>query len=146
MAEFIWGVLKQWADNFVHNTTSTYDKMAAKDYIRLVIIIGSYLLLRPHLLALGAKMQARAHEKDAVESTDAEIHPNELRGGKSKIAIPGVDESTDEETEAKPGDWGKKARVRQRKYIRTVLEKEEARLADEQAAESDKEIEQYLVG
>lgn len=93
-------------------------------------------------------MQAKAHEKDAAqtEAEGAELSPNDLRGGKkAKVEIPGVGDSSDEEEEARPGDWGKQARVRQRKFIRQALEREEARLADEQEAESDKEIEEFLV-
>ena len=94
-------------------------------------------------MKLGAKMQTRAHEKDSAEGGEsAEVHPNELRG---KIAIPGVDESEDEEDESAPGDWGRAARLRQRKFIREALEREEARLRDEAEAESDKEIAEFLV-
>lgn len=91
-------------------------------------------------------MQKRAHEKDAQETTDAEIQPNELRGGK-KIAIPGVEsDGEEEEGEQEVPKWGAKARVRQRKFIRSALEKEEKRLQDEQEDESDKEIEEFLTG
>ena len=117
--------------------------MRLKEYIRLVWIIGAYCLLRPYIIKLGGKLQTKAHERDSAEGQDAEIHPNELRG---KFAIPGVDESEDEEEEAQPGDWGKKARVRQRKFIRQALEKEEQRLRDEAEAESDKELEEFLIG
>lgn len=139
-------LLSTWGNNFTRNTSAAFAEMRPKDYIRLVIIIGTYCLLRPYLIKLGARAQQKAHEKDSVD-TGAEIHPNELRGTKSKIEIPGVGDSDEEEeeTEARPGDWGRKARVRQRKFIRDALAKEEQRLQDEQEAESDKEIEQYLV-
>ncbi|KAL1606840.1 hypothetical protein SLS60_004249 [Paraconiothyrium brasiliense] len=119
-------------------------------WIRLVWIVGAYLLLRPYLMKLGARAQEKQHEKDAVDAapTGAEVHPNDLRGGrKIGVAIPGVDsddEEEEEKTEAKPGQWGKKARARQRKFIRDTLEKEEKRLQDEQEQEDLKDIADLL--
>lgn len=120
--------------------------MGPRDYIRLIIIIGAYCLLRPQIIKLGARLQTKQHERDALDD-GAEIHPNELRG---KFEIPGVDPDSDEEDleedEGRTGDWGRKARVRQRKFIREALEREEKRLADEQEDESDKDIEEFLTG
>lgn len=93
-------------------------------------------------MKLGAKMQTKSHEAD---SADTELmNPNELRG---KVEIPGVDEDSDEEEEGEgtAGNWGRNARVRQRKFIREALEREEQRLRDEAEAESDKEIEEFLI-
>lgn len=137
-------IMSEWGTNFTTNTAKSFTTMTAKDWIRIVIIVGTYSLLRPYILKLGAKAQNRAHEKDAAD-TGAEVHPNELRTGK-KIEIPGVGDSDEEEDGEEVVAWGKKARVRQRKFIRTAVEKEEKRLADEQEAESDKEIEEFLVG
>lgn len=137
--------LAQWKDNLSHNTKYAFTKMSPKDWIRMVVIVGAYLLIRPYLVKLGARQQRKIHEREAAESkAESEIHPNQLRGG--KVEIPGLDDSDDEKEQAKPGNWGGKARVRQRKFIRETLTKEEQRLRDEQEAESDKEIDQYLVG
>ncbi|KAF2281447.1 DUF1531-domain-containing protein, partial [Westerdykella ornata] len=142
-------LLSTWGSNFTRNTKAGLADMTPKDWIRLVIIVGTYCLLRPYLIKLGGRMQTKSHEADAAETEalGAEISPNDLRGGKKgKIEIPGVGDSSDEdEEESRPGDWGKKARVRQRKFIREALEREERRLAEDQEAESDKEIEQFLV-
>jgi hypothetical protein len=143
-ASSISDTLATWADNFKHNATHAFAGMNPKDWIRIVMIVGTYCLIRPYLIKLGARAQQKQHEKDAA-ATLAEISPNELRG-EGKIQIPGLGDSDEEEdTEVKPGDWGKKARVRQRKFIRDAIKKEEDRLRDEQEAESDKEIEQFLV-
>jgi hypothetical protein len=140
-------ILSTWGTNFTTNTAKSFSDMSAKDWIRIIIIVGTYSLIRPYILKLGARAQNRAHEKDAADDTGAEVHPNELRTGK-KIEIPGVADS-DEEEDGVEGesvaDWGKKARVRQRRFIRGALEKAEKKLADEQEAESDKEIEEFLV-
>ncbi|KAF2116681.1 protein trafficking Pga2 [Lophiotrema nucula] len=133
--------LSTWANNFTRNSNKMITDMQLKDWIRIVIIVGTYCLIRPHLLKLGARIQEKQHAKDA-EEIHAEIHPNELRG---KVEIPGVGDSDEENDEdEKPGDWGRSARVRQRKFIRDALKKEEERLAQEQEDEEDKDIAEFL--
>jgi Protein trafficking PGA2 len=135
-------LLSTWAGNFQRNTSSAFAELRLQDYIRLVVIIGGYCLLRPWLMKLGAKMQTKSHEADSADT--GLMNPNELRG---KVEIPGVDEDSDEEEEGEgtAGNWGRNARVRQRKFIREALEREEQRLRDEAEAESDKEIEEFLI-
>jgi hypothetical protein len=144
--------LSQWGSDVATNVTTSFTRISAKEWIRIIIIVGTYLLIRPHLLKLGGKAQTRAHEADAADGAAgaAEVHPNELRTGKKpaakKIAIPGVDSDEEGEgQEEQPAEWGKKARVRQRKFIRSAMEEAERRLAEQQEAESDKEIEEFLV-
>lgn len=135
-------LLATWADNFTRNTSEAFARLTLKDYIRLIIIMGGYALLRPYIMKIGEKLQMRQHEKDAASGT-GEIHPNELRG--KKMAIPGLDEDTDDEDdESAPADWGRTARVRQRKFIREALEKEEERLRDQFNAKDDQDIAEYL--
>lgn len=135
-------LLSTWAGNFQRNTSSAFAELRLQDYIRLVVIIGGYCLLRPWLMKLGAKMQTKSHEADSADT--GLMNPNELRG---KVEIPGVDKDSDEEEEGEgtAGNWGRNARVRQRKFIREALEREEQRLRDEAEAESDKEIEEFLI-
>lgn len=149
-------VLTEWWDRFKTNTGKSFSDMGPKDYIRFVIIIGTYLLIRPYLLKLGAhiqKKQLEKEEKRAEEERKAReggLNANDLRGG-SKIDIPGVESEDEDEEEmvvdATTGErvheWGRKARVRQRKFIRKTMEEHERRLA-EKATESDQEIEDLL--
>ncbi|KAF1962867.1 DUF1531-domain-containing protein [Byssothecium circinans] len=138
-------LLSTWKDNFIRNGKGAFTTMDTKAWIRLVIIVGTYCLIRPYLMKLGARLQQRQHEHANAENTSAAVHPNELRTGK-KYEIPGVEEDSDEDGDDNEGaNWGRNARVRQRKFIRNALEKEEKRLRDEQEAESDKEIEDLLV-
>ena len=151
--EDIIDLFAEWVSNFKHNTTHMFADVKLKQWIRIIVIICTYLLVRPHLIKFGARQQEKQHEKDAAEAAanGVELTPNDLRGGgggkkKVRIELPGVD--SDEEAEkraAKPAEWGRKATVRQRKAIRKVLEKEEERRRSEQEAESDKEIEKFLV-
>ncbi|KAJ4356116.1 uncharacterized protein N0V89_004144 [Didymosphaeria variabile] len=140
--------IQEFVDSRLRNFLSSFSRLKPEGWIRLVWIVGAYLLLRPYLMKLGARAQEKQHENAAdAAPTDAEVHPNDLRGGqKVGIAIPGVDSDDNEEerTEAKPGQWGKKARARQRRFIRDTLEKEEKRLQDEQEQEDLREIADLL--
>lgn len=135
-----------WAGNFQHNLTETVTKMAWHDYIRIVIVIGGYCLLRPYLILLGGKFQAKDHERELNEdemSSAAAMSPNSLRG---QVQVP--EDSDDEDGGDGAGttgtDWGRSARRRQRQLIRKILEAEEKLKAEEEEADSDKDIEEFL--
>ena len=140
-------LLSTWGNNFTRNTSTAFSQLRTKDYIRLVVIIGAYCLFRPYLLKIAAKIQAKENEKAIKEEEErnpgTKLNANDLRGGK-KVAIPGVDSDDDEEQEAAEGaaDFGRKARLRQRKFIREKVEELEKRHAEE---ESDEEIREFLV-
>ncbi|KAL0258917.1 hypothetical protein SLS55_006422 [Diplodia seriata] len=141
----ILSLLSVWGSNFTTQTTKTFSELRPLDYIRLVTIIGAYCLLRPYLMQLGAYLQRRQHEADSKSDTGATLSANDLRGkNQPKVAIPGVDSDSDSEDEDKD-DWGRTARLRQRKFVRQMLAAHEKKLRDEAEAESDKEIEEFLV-
>lgn len=102
-------------------------------------------------MKLGAYMQNKQHQTDARASKDedtvagAKLTANDLRGRttqRPKIAIPGVDSDSEDEDK---DDWGRAARVRQRKFVRQMLEIHEKKLRDEAEANSDKDIEEFLI-
>ena len=142
--------ISAFATRFQTQLQARLENTTAQDYIRLVIIIGSYALLRPYLIKLGAKFQAKDHEReldseevDAVrKSADKSSHGDSLKG---KVQIPEDTDSDSEDEGKKSTDWGKTARRRQRRVIRTMLEQEEERRKEEEETTSDKEIEQFLV-
>jgi hypothetical protein len=141
--------LSTWAGNFQRNTRAAFVELRAKDYIRLVVIIGAYLLLRPYLVKAGARAQEKSHarrEDPVGAGSEASMSVDTLRDGR-KVDIPGVDGESEEENEAGSGEvaWGRKARVRQRNMIREKVEEHERRLREQQMTESDKEIEEFLV-
>lgn len=94
-------------------------------------------------------MQQSYLEKEAKESDEkwAAMHPNDLRSGTKRVDIPGVeseDEGEDGQNEVVvKGEWGRKARVRQRKIVRKAMEIHEANLT-RTGYESDKDIEDLL--
>lgn len=142
-------------ERFTRNLKASFDGMAPEKWIRLVIIVGTYMLLRPYLLKLGGKQQMKQHEKEAAEveaeaEAKAKMSPNELRG--HKIQIPEESDESDAEGEGEgeakaqssSTEWGKKARRRQRTMIKKILEAEEKRLQDLQEDDEDKDIQEFL--
>ncbi|KAI1375164.1 trafficking PGA2-domain-containing protein [Hypoxylon crocopeplum] len=125
---------------FSNNISESFTSMTPKQWIRLVIIVGAYALLRPYIIKMGAKFQEKQFEKQFEEEKQAEISPNQLRG---EIGLP-EDSDEDEQAETTASDWGKKARKRQRNMIKKLLDAEEKRLQELQEDEEDKDIEQYL--
>lgn len=133
-------------DRTSSNLRATFTEFTPEKFIRIVIIIGAYALLRPYLLKLSGRSQMDQHEQPAEDpSSKAKISPNTLRG---QVEIP--EDSDDEEGEeaetgaASASDWGKKARRRQRQVLRKLVDAEEERLAAEQEDEEDKDIEEFL--
>lgn len=133
IAEYVIYYLK----NFYHNVTHILDDMDATRWLRLVAIVGAYLLFRPLILKFGAKVQEAEHEKEVKfeeeKKKKAKISANALRGNDSED-----DEEEVEVTGAEP-QWGKKARKRSKKVVREILEAQE-RLLEEDDNEDIKEF------
>jgi hypothetical protein len=141
-AKEVASTLSTWKGNFVRNSSKAFDDMTPKNWIRLTVIVCAYLLIRPYLLKLGARVQEKQMEKAAKEmgiEPGTKINANDLRGAK-KVDIPGVDSDSEEEGKEQ---WGRKARVRQRKVVRRAMEIHEQNLRDK-ANESDKDIDDLL--
>jgi hypothetical protein len=99
--------------------------------------------MRPYLMKIGAHLQARGLEKEGARMQEerAAMDANDLRKA-AAVKIPGVDSSDDEE-EDREGEWGRKARVRQRKIVKKAMERHEEMLSMK-GHESDKDIEDLL--
>jgi flagellar biosynthesis/type III secretory pathway M-ring protein FliF/YscJ len=90
------------------------------DWLRLVIIIGGYILLRPILVRFGARIQAKQLEKEGKETSNEGIVKEKKLDTKAKDDL----------------QWGAKARVRQRKM-------NERQIQDGEESDSD-EIDEFL--
>ncbi|KAM0335690.1 hypothetical protein ACHAQA_000740 [Verticillium albo-atrum] len=123
------------------NIRTTFTELTYDKFIRLVIIVGAYALLRPYMLKLSGRSQMAQHV-EANDEAKAEISPNSLRG---QVDIPEDSDDEGDEAAATGADWGKKARRRQREVLKMMMDAEEAKLAQEQEDEEDKDIEEFLV-
>lgn len=137
--------LQTWASNAQHNLTAATSRLTIYDYIRLVTIIGAYCLLRPYLMKLGARFQAKDHDReidmDELTASTAKTSPNSLRG-QVEVA---EDSESEDEGRVSGMYWGKKARRRQRMVLRKILDEEERIRREEEEVESDREIQEFLV-
>ncbi|TAQ86723.1 hypothetical protein B7494_g4958 [Chlorociboria aeruginascens] len=140
----IYELILQWGNNLQTRVSEIFEGMTLQKYIRLVIIVGAYALLRPYLMKLGARAQTREHEKEVdpeeMEKAKAAISPNSLRG---QVEVP--DDSAESEGETTGADWGKKARRRQRQVVRKILEQDEKLRREQQEDDEDKDIQEFLV-
>lgn len=142
-------------ERFTRNLRGSLEGMSPEKWIRIVIVVGAYVLIRPYLLKMGGKVQMAQHEKEAEAhkaeeeaKSRAKMSPNELRG--HTVKLPG--ESGDEDSEAEEDgaaqasatEWGKKARRRQRTMIKKILSAEEKRLRELQEDDEDKDIQEFL--
>jgi len=131
------------SNNFYRNATHMFDDMNVKNWIRIIAIVGAYLLLRPYLLKLMEKKQAEGYEKEFQKSAEGDkkavLSPNALRDG----GVQEEDIESEAEGEATGAQWGKKARKRQRDVLERILKAEE-KLRREDDAEERKELHQFL--
>jgi hypothetical protein len=130
------------AVNFQRNLSETLSTTTTEKYIRLIVIVGAYALLRPYIMKIGARAQGREHEKEVDPdemAAAAAISPNSLRG---QVQVP--DDSSDE-GEGTAGDWGKRARRRQRQMVKKILDAKEELRREQQEDDEDKDIQEFLV-
>lgn len=152
MIDTVGGYVSQGFDNLQRNVYA-YGSMSIREWLRIVVIVGAYLLLRPYLTKGAAKIQADRHAKemDPEEMVNAKaeravISANSLRG---QVQLPEESDSDEAEVAEAAGtgaNWGKKARKRQRQMIKRIIEADEKLRRETEAFddEEDKDIEQYL--
>lgn len=137
--------LAEYGSNATHNISEGFSNMTAQGWIRVVVIAGGYMLLRPYLqqvVTKGAVKKMESDDRKARGETDGslphpELTPNEYRGIKEKLYADNEDDAAD----GTGSDWGQKARVRQRQMLRELLEEDERRRA---AQDEDADIQEFL--
>lgn len=129
----------KFGQNATNNLSQVFSEMTPQQWIRLVVIVGAYMLIRPYVLKHATKKSVERMEKESKERAEnaAAISPNELRDGKKTLE----EEDSDDEGESSTTDWGAKARTRQRVLIKRLMKAEEQRKQDE---EDDKDIADLL--
>lgn len=134
-------------DNAVNNLRSTFTDFSLKKGIRLCIIVFAYIIIRPYLVKWAGVRQMEQHEQEeaaakAERERIAAMSPNDVRGLKVAAEIPGTDEDLAAESSAT--DWGSKARKRQRRVLRKLVDANEERLEQQMGDDEDKDIEEFL--
>ncbi|CAD6503328.1 BgTH12-02995 [Blumeria graminis f. sp. triticale] len=142
------GIVKQGGENLVRNVWGMWDGMCLRDYTRIVIIVGGYLLLLPYLLKFAAKIQAKQYAKvvdtDASTSSDKLSH-NQLWGPGTVDLTHSDSEDIQNDRIASGADWGTKARKRQKRATKIIIEEKEEKMLEAEGDIDDKEIMDLLV-
>lgn len=123
------------------NVMEGLSDMSIYNWIRLIMVVGGYILFRPYVIRImSGKAVSKMERDDAIaKAAEAELSPNDLRGS-GKRAAPEEDEDI-HEGEGTGADWGQKARTRQRQFLKNMMEAEERRQQEE---EDDKDIADLL--
>ncbi|KAK6539594.1 hypothetical protein TWF694_009803 [Orbilia ellipsospora] len=135
-------MLSRLTTRLTTNLSNTFANFRTTDYIRLIAVLGGYLLLRPYLQKLGAKLQERDHARAIDENEEDSMAAT---GAKARIiAGEGHDLESDDEDNNDAGDgWGQKQRARKRlEKARKKKEIEDRIKAEED--EEDKDIQEFL--
>lgn len=132
----------EYGQNASSNLQDSFTRMTLQHWIRIVVIVGGYILLRPYALKFAAKGFANQLEADEAKEKEkqrerAKISPNELRGVYEVLE----EQEEEDAVDTTGADWGQKARVRQRQVLKQLIEAEEKRRLEE---EEDKDIEEFL--
>ncbi len=141
------GIFLGVGQRVTNNLKGTFGDLTPEKLIRLVIIVGAYMLLRPFLLKLASKKQLDHHDQENTTST-AKLSPNNLRG---QVQIPDdSDDDDDDDTNPATGrptgaSWGKTARRRQRAVLKKLIDEHERKLGQEQEDKEDRDIEEFLI-
>lgn len=129
----------RYGQSATNNLSNVFSEMTIQQWIRLVIVVGGYMLIRPYAIKyLGKKKIEEWQEEDEKEK--AKISPNQLRGEKGPIELG----DSDEEGEGTASDWGHAARLRQRKMVKKLLEVNEEQKRQLQEDDDDKDIAEFL--
>ncbi|KAF1836889.1 hypothetical protein BDW02DRAFT_587105 [Decorospora gaudefroyi] len=65
--DYILDNVVEWKNRLVNNSVKSFEGMTAQRWIRIVLIVCAYLLVRPYLLNAAAKKQRQQLDKEAVE-------------------------------------------------------------------------------
>ncbi|KAL3422628.1 trafficking PGA2 [Phlyctema vagabunda] len=138
----LWAIVQTWPGNLYRAHLQSVTSVSSNQWLRLIAIVGGYLLLRPYIVQLFARSQNLEVESEHAGAA-AKISANALRG---REAPPVIEESeSEEESKASGADWGKKARKRQRQVEKKVAEAQEKARLQLEEDEEDRKLEEFLL-
>ncbi len=75
----------EWKDRLVNNSVQSWEEMSAQRWIRIIVLVGAYMLIRPYLLAHAERSRKKREAKEAADlglDVETELSANDFRGGK----------------------------------------------------------------
>ncbi|KAL8809038.1 MAG: hypothetical protein Q9200_003782 [Gallowayella weberi] len=108
--------IAEWFAKLPRNTQESVQRLNFYGWVRLILVVAIYLLIRPWLMKLAERSQTASLEKAAKTSA---VTPNVLRGHGQ-----GATEEDSEESTSSSWSWGSKTRKRQKQAVDQGVEKE----------------------
>lgn len=140
-------LLTIWGGNFKRNLFGMWTGMDATRWLRLIAVVGVYMVFRNFIVKKAEAKQAREHAKTMGEVT-GKIPANTLRAGTTgkKVSFEESSEEGEEDaTKATGLEWGKKAKKRQKQLAKKQLELDELKRKEAEGDAEDKDIMDLLV-
>ena len=130
-----------WADRF-----ETLTGIAPSNILRLTMIIGGYLLLRPAVEMFFRKALSSPYEDDQPQHHDAQVARsagNKMPEGGSDVKgeSTGREAGDDEQAQGSLDDWGDALR---RRKLERMQEEHDKRVQQQQDEEDLKDIQDFL--
>lgn len=86
--DYILDNVGEWKDRLVNNSIKSFEEMTAQRWVRIIAIVGAYLLIRPYLLNAAAKKQKQQLEKEAEDlglGKSEALDANDFRGSGVRV-------------------------------------------------------------
>ncbi|KAL1987836.1 hypothetical protein VTN96DRAFT_2239 [Rasamsonia emersonii] len=147
--EFFSGIANYFIDT-LRNLHTSLTTPKARYWIRLCVIVGGYIMIRPLIELFFRKLFERKMEREEARKKEqeaaftepgkkAKMSANSLRSSGKVLGEVNSDE--EEEINKKNGklsgvpDWGKGARKRQKKYLKNLQQKRAEELTEQEILE-----------
>jgi Protein trafficking PGA2 len=140
------------------NLQSTFSRPGWIGYLRLVIAVCTYCLIRPYIIKLGGRFQAKDHERELemlspeeeaklqLKVKQLQLGPNEAAMLRQRVIEQLQNEEDGEVREDGSGtQWGLAAKKRAAEAQEKAMQTQEKRELEDDEAEDMKDIQQFLV-
>lgn len=139
------GYVTMFGSRLANNTQESFASMTGQQWIRLMVIVCGYLLIRPYLLKAAEKHSIKQLEKQHKQDR-AKISANEIRGVQEQLDAL-EEESAAEEVQieeapavkpkSKDAERGDMAKARQRLVMKKLLEAGERKRGGDSSDDED---------
>ena len=148
--------LVSWAtflrDRIAHTFNGSLD-LSSKEWIRMLAVVGAYLLIRPLFIWYGEYLQKKNLAKVANVKTEhyaekaREGQVNSLRGAPTESKVGELESTGNDDAAATTGleDEGKKIKKRQKKVTRFVMTEEERQRKEVEEDALDEDVSDFMV-
>lgn len=132
-------------ERLYNNTIKSFEGMTAQRWIRLVCILGGYMLLRPWLLKFAADRQKARFEKESEElGLGSGPTANDLRDGKAKKPMGTAEVKKSTSSDAPAGAGKILGEVKEEETKTRKRKGAQKKMLEQEEAEEEAEIRKFL--